>query len=342
MPFALFFALSASVQLEITPENIETIVGGPRPAFVKFYSRNCRACQSIALHYSSAADLIPSVTFGSIDCDREQSLCEAFNVTSYPSLVLFPTGETEGIKFAGDRSWQGFCTFLTANTEFKCREPIELIVSVDPRRLDRLTEEKKCLLLTFYAQWSKESISWLDEVGPVASAFEGETNISFGMTDCERYIELCQVYEVLPDNFPVIMLFKGEDVSDYTGGRTAPELAKFMNENCGSERGLDGYLEAKAGRIPEADLLVRDFLRSSEKEGVIEKMKRIEGAGFYVKAMERALVNGTEQIMKDLDSMWAVLRGRQSSWAVLDNVKRRYNVFSQFVIHQTDDGESAA
>jgi thiol-disulfide isomerase/thioredoxin len=337
MFLTLFLISTFSHEVEITPDNVDTIVGGPRPSFIKFYDPHCQACQAAAEDFSAAAELIPSVVFGSLNCEADFPLCQSFNVTSYPTFLLFPTGETNPIPFMSERRWDHFCTFLTDNTEFKCRQPPEIILQVDPRRLEKLTEEKKCLLLTFYATWSKESTWWLFEVNPVARAFEAEQEIAFGMTNCEKYGELCQVYELTSNDFPAIMLFKGDDVINYSMQRSRKDLIEFMNRNCECDREMDGFLSQNAGLIPEADVIVSEFLSGSEKVEVMEKLKRIEGAAVYVKAMERLMVNGTKQIVKDVESMEMILAERKSSWQVLDNVKKRYNVFVKFIERERDE-----
>jgi protein disulfide-isomerase A6 len=331
MPIALFFAAALAGVIEVTVDNVETIIGGSRPAFLKFYLPNCPACQAAEPEFSAASDLISPVLFGAINCESDADLCGQFNITRYPLFILFPTGETTGIQFIGTGEWNAFCAFLTENTEFKCREPPEIVFDVNPRRLDKLTEEKKCLLLTFYTTWSKPSLRWLFEVNHVARAFQAESDIAFGSTDCEKYGQLCKVYDIPSDSFPVIMLFKGDDVIDYSEEHSRRALLDFVNRNCGSDRGLDGYLNSRAGLIPEAEGLLKEFSSAADKPGMIEKMKQIKGASVYVKVMERSLAHGTEQILKDLDSMQGILSEKNNSWQVLDGVKRRYNVFAQFI-----------
>jgi hypothetical protein len=68
-------------------------------------------------------------------------------------------------------------------------------------------------------------------------------------------------------------------------------------------------------------------------------MKAIEGGEFYVRVMERYLPTGLDKLRKDVAGMAAILQERTGSIASLDGLKRRYNVFRQF-LPAVESGES--
>jgi hypothetical protein len=73
-------------------------------------------------------------------------------------------------------------------------------------------------------------------------------------------------------------------------------LVQFKNENCGSDRALDGHLlNSKGGLIPETQAHVRDFLSSRDEESIIEQMTQIGALEVYVKAMQTSGANGTNR-----------------------------------------------
>jgi hypothetical protein len=98
-----------------------------------------------------------------------------------------------------------------------------------------------------------------------------------------------------------------------------------------------------AGLVREAQPLVSEFLESDDKRAVIEKMKKVAGAAFYVKVMERYVTNGPEQVNLDVGSILALMDLKKSSWNAVDGMKRRLNVFKQFIMtsavlpEETDD-----
>jgi hypothetical protein len=76
--------------------------------------------------------------------------------------------------------------------------------------------------------------------------------------------------------------------------------------------------------------LVTEFLAAQSKADVIERAKKIAGAEFYVKVMERWVAKGSEQVAKDVGVMRELLEQKKGSKKALDGIKRRYNVFAKF------------
>jgi hypothetical protein len=90
-----------------------------------------------------------------------------------------------------------------------------------------------------------------------------------------------------------------------------------------------------AGTIPEADAIARNFTAAEEKEPWIEEMRRVPGAEFYVKLMEKYMEKGVEQLIKEAQSIRANLDRRTSAPATLDSMKVRYNVYMRFLPRTT-------
>jgi protein disulfide-isomerase A6 len=119
--------------------------------------------------------------------------------------------------------------------------------------------------------------------------------------------------------------------TNYTGSRSIAALVANVNRKCGVNRRTDGSLEGSAGRIQKADEIAQNFVSSDDRRGLIEKVKEIPGTEFYVKAMERIIAGGIEQLKKDIQAMKKILEEERGSVASLDGMKRRCNVFSSFL-----------
>jgi protein disulfide-isomerase A6 len=144
-----------------------------------------------------------------------------------------------------------------------------------------------------------------------------------------EYHEFSEAY--VNGGYPSIKLFQNNQTIEYDGGRRAADVVNFINTKCGTERGTDGLLNDQAGLIPEAGNLTEEFLGAEDKASYLPKMKAIAGAEFYVKVMERYIAKGPEQIGKDLETMVEILDARRGSPTALDGMKRRFNVFAEFL-----------
>ncbi len=54
-----------------------------------FWASWCGPCQSFAPVYEQASEKYPDVVFGKIDTESEQSLAQAFQIRSIPTLMIF-------------------------------------------------------------------------------------------------------------------------------------------------------------------------------------------------------------------------------------------------------------
>jgi protein disulfide-isomerase A6 len=180
----------------------------------------------------------------------------------------------------------------------------------------------------FYSVFQVAGKSSLLAIKEVANVFQSE-NVTVGSINCQKFKDFCEEKGV--DVHPTVKVYKFGNWTEFNGRDKVERLVTFVNEQCGTQRARGGLLNDVAGTILAADKLVRPFLKAEEKREIVEQMKAIPGAEFYVKVMERFIAKGSEQIQQDLDSMTAILDQRKGSIATLDGVKKRFNVMNKFV-----------
>jgi len=223
---------------------------------------------------------------------------------------LFKPGDTKGIEYSGSRSVDSFCDFIENYTTFKAKRPPKVLHELNPISFDNFTNARKCTFVTFYAPWCGHCKHFMPQAKIAATAFQYEKDAAVARLDCDKYDEFCKRFEVT--GFPTIKLIKDGEAIAYTGARTAEAVCDFINENCGTERAATGLLNDKAGIIPEATEIAKQFIsENSDKNELIERMKAIKGADFYVKVMLRYLKGGAEQINKDISTISIELGVRQ-------------------------------
>lgn len=340
MIFSVFFlllAISRAEYVEITKKNVNEYIGGSKTSFIKFYSPSCGHCRAMKADFDEAATTFTDVTFGGVDCTAQKDICDAHKVSGYPTLLLFKAGEKTGIEFNGQRTVDSFDDFIENYTTFKAKRIPPVFLELNPVNFDHQISNRTCTFVTFFAPWCGHCKAFLPQAKIAAAAFINEPNASIGRINCEEYKDFCSQKEV--SGYPTIKLFKNTgEVIQYSGGRTAEAVAAFLNENCGTERAIDGLLTDQAGLIAEARQIVNEFLQGSKEEAK-KKMAEIKGSDIYLKVMDRIMTKGVEQIKKDVEIMKGILDSRKSSIKALDGIKRRFNVFNEFLYVPTPSPE---
>jgi protein disulfide-isomerase A6 len=313
--------------VEITKANLAQTIGGRSPILVKFYSETCGHCLGMAEDFAEAAKAFgQNVTFGGVECKAQDNVCKSYKVTQYPTIKLFLAGDRIGIDFSGPRTVDGFCSFVENYTDFRAIRPPSYTVDLHPLNFNETVNSTRCLFVTFYAPWCGHCKHFLPQFRLAAKAFIPD-KVVFGLVNCAQYAELCKGYA---EGFPTIRLFANGTLHEYKSARTVQAQAVFINSHCGTQRGGDGLLTEAAGLIEEASAVVQELINASDPAPYVERLRAINGAEFYVKAAERYIAKGADQLTKDMVTIAKHLADQSGSWSVLDNLKRRFNTFGEF------------
>jgi hypothetical protein len=159
------------------------------------------------------------------------------------------------------------------------------------------------------------------QLAQAAAIFEADPNITIGTFDCEWYgiychdigIEMWPEYDD-KDEFGVPSRIRGYARGtwvNYTGKMSLNGFVQSVNRRCALDRRIDGLLGENAGRIAKADKIAREFVDAENKEELVQAMKKIDGAEFYVKVMERIQEKDVEQVKNDAAAMKVILERRR-------------------------------
>ncbi|OHT11342.1 Thioredoxin family protein [Tritrichomonas foetus] len=282
--------------------------------------------------FAEAATAFKDVAFAGVDCTKESSICSRYKVNGYPTVFIFKAGSKDPItEYKGSRSVDDFCDFVENHTEFHAKRPKKILPELNPVTFDDFVNNRKCTFVTFFAPWCGHCKRFLPEAKKAAEAFNlHEPNASVAVMNCDMYRSYCQRFEIR--GFPTIKLFKDGNPIPYSSERTAESVANFINSNCGTFRAADGSVTEQAGIIPQASALAQGFVaaEAAAREDTLAKVKQINGADFYVQAMERIIKNGAPKVRADLEVMKKLLAQKSASPNTLDELKKRINVLEAF------------
>jgi thiol-disulfide isomerase/thioredoxin len=344
----LFLSFVRSEFINITLSNIAQVLGGRRTVITKFYSTFCPECTDMASAFSEASTMFPEVFFGGIDCPEEEEICEQMEVQSFPLVHLFLPQRRTGIEFEGDHNLPNYVQFLHNKTRFRARpSPMNRLVELNPSTWAKFAESIECGLVLFHTKDCQHCRHLLPQMALMTAIFDGEPHVAVAALDCQRYGKLCRTIGI-PDppeyeeGSPHLKYVANRTWHDWPGPNMTRDLLDLINAQCGTERAVDGLLADHVGTVPAADAIAKAFISAPNKEELIEQVKTIDGADFYVKVMRRFLDKGLERLKQDAVDMKNNLDRVTVSKAALDTMKRRYNVDLKFLPRSGSGGKAAA
>jgi thiol-disulfide isomerase/thioredoxin len=328
--------LVSSEYIEINETNVE-LIGSSQGVFAKFIGTFCFPCRDVARDFSIASTLYTDVIFAIINCHFNEALCDRFNITLFPTFKFFPPGNAEGFDYDATYTYPDLIRFIGNLSEFQPKPtPPPRLVELTILNWANFVNTSKCGMVMFSSPNCPDCVHLNPQFSHLSSAFAADGNISTGVIDCGKFGDLCipSKFKMRPhweENEPIIMLLVNGTFHNYTGPRFVPSFVQYVNENCGTNRGVDGLLSDSVGTIPAADEIAKEFMNAHEKAPLIEKMKGIHGAEYYVKIMQRFVEKGLDQLKKDAVEMKSSLEYRKLSMPALDVMKKNYNVLVRFL-----------
>ncbi|KAE9446658.1 hypothetical protein C3L33_21455, partial [Rhododendron williamsianum] len=316
---ALFLLSSAFADevVVLTEDNFEKEVGQDRAALVEFYAPWCGHCKKLAPEYEKLAasfkkaksvvigkvDLNLSLVFSVllvVDCDEHKSLCSKYGVSGYPTIQWFPKGSLEPKKYEGPRNAEALVEFVNSEGGFSligvhvrdnvkiAATPLNVVVLTADNFDEVVLDEKKDVLVEFYAPWCGHCKNLAPVYEKVATAFKLEDDVVIANLDADKHKDLGEKYGV--SGFPTLKFFPKSNKAgeDYDGGRDLDDFVTFINEKCGTSRDAKGQLTDKAGIVESLDALVKEFVSagSDEKKAVFgrieEEAEKLKGSAARV------------------------------------------------------------
>lgn len=127
----------ANAQVKVaTSANFSQVLASTDVVMVKFYAPWCGHCKALQPEYEEAAKLIGDVaTLAEVDCTQEHDLAQKYNVTGYPTVIIFHKGEVVE-RYGGPRKASDIAKYITMQT----KEAVKVVTSAE--ELEKMMEDK--------------------------------------------------------------------------------------------------------------------------------------------------------------------------------------------------------
>jgi hypothetical protein len=216
----LLATLALSDLVHITAAGFEPMVNGRVHTFVNFFHPSSNVSRACDRDFVEASATFSQVDFGLIDCLADQDLCDAQNVTEYPTMRLYMGGSFPAIPFAGAFSFNSFCDFVENRTHAKSRRPFNAVRDLNPRLCNATVSRPSCAVFAFYDPADEGYRRFAPEFAAAAVALLRDPDVTVAAVNCARYGDICQSEGA---RNPSVRLFRGGGRRD---DRRRPRIRK--------------------------------------------------------------------------------------------------------------------
>ncbi|XP_040574574.1 dnaJ homolog subfamily C member 10 [Lepeophtheirus salmonis] len=191
-PDVLNFARSATnarTMTSITGQRLENLLKKPNSMiFVDFFSPHCSPCLNFLPEFRKASVLIGgSIKFVSVDCTKNPTICNKFNIRAYPTGMYFNGSITDKHLFHGSHRDQEIADFVMDIVRPK-------VVTLDERVFKKLIYGQspiKTIVIDFYANWCGPCMQMAPEWNKLGRLFSENPTVMIAKVDCEEHRDFC-------------------------------------------------------------------------------------------------------------------------------------------------------
>ncbi|KAL5006177.1 hypothetical protein ScPMuIL_017335 [Solemya velum] len=188
---AAFARDSADTRLEaLGPDDFKTHRVGPQstdPWFIDFFAPWCPPCMRLLPEFRKAAkNYGDKINFGTVDCTIHSSLCNTYQIHSYPTTVFY--NHTTPHQYNGKHNSKSIIEFIQDTMN-------PLVIALDGNSFDShvLNRGKDELwLVDFYAPWCGPCRQLEPEWRRVAKKLKDNKFVKVGKVDCQQHSYVCQ------------------------------------------------------------------------------------------------------------------------------------------------------
>ena len=338
--FAVLFAILGSARIPfkvLTPENFDKVTSGPIPTIVRFYTAHRKYSLQLDEQYDLVAEMfegIDGINVAGINCGKFRHFCYAKGVSMAPVVKLYTR---EGVHvYDGGMSHESISRWATTLTGVHSRELVQSLRQPNGRVFKELLNKTHCVFTMFYNPWCVAGKKFLPHMREVAEAFKYDDRVEIVANDVDLYKFYNWDYDL--KSFPDLRLYcKDEDGPiTFEGKRTAEDLIDFINDYCGTQRGLNGRLNSEAGVIDEVSQIVEDFVTKGKKPHYVSDMENVEGTKYYVWVMNEVMNKGDDFIFQERDRLNKLLDSGTLAPDKLDEFQIRVNILGVFAAYLDD------
>lgn len=226
--------------------------------FIMFFAPWCGHCNRLAPTWEELAQTFnkdeSEVKIGKVDCTTDTALCSDQDVTGYPTLKFFRTGESDSVKFRGTRDLASLTAFINeqlgnvqedTESEPTAPEPVNGLVELTEETFSRHVASGRHFV-KFYAPWCGHCQKLAPTWDALAKSLEYDTTVTIAKVDCTVHRSVCNTFDI--KGYPTLLWIEdGKKVEKYQGQRTHEDLKAFVTQMLGSE---DSEFKVK---MPEED-----------------------------------------------------------------------------------------
>lgn len=289
---------------------------------------------------------VEDVIIAKVDADKHRDLGSRFGIKGFPTLKFFSKDgdieSPEDYKFG--RDLDSLSNFISQKTKAGARSPkapvSDVVVLTNDNFVEIVMDPSKHVLVEFYAPWCGHCKNLAPIYEQLASVFKQDEDVVIAKIDADEHKSVASRFGI--SGFPTLKFFpKGDsnkEAKEYTSGRAIEDFVEFINTNADTFRLPTGGLNELAGRLEDAEELIRDWFTAAD-----DKKKAIYGSlhaklsdqsseivAYYEKVIDKSAKNA-DFAEKEYNRMSKLIsKGALIARDKLDSFEKKRNVLKFF------------
>lgn len=213
--------------ITLTDKNFDDLVrkrGKKEVWMVDFYAPWCGPCNQLMPTWNKVGKVLQKkANVGKVDCTTEHEVCNREGVQSYPTIRLYPAGQSGSRHYETFKGWRNAQSIRAWAFQYL---PSKVSVLNDNNFHSSVLQSQDPWLVDFYAPWCGHCMNFAPNFERVAELLEHK--VKCGKVDCQSHPSVCQRFGIR--QYPTVHFYEGSDGGSSQSSASLKISSQNVNE----------------------------------------------------------------------------------------------------------------
>ena len=224
--------------------------------------------------FQEVAQIGPNVTYIFVNCTRYPNTCKNQRAEPYPGIRLYRHDNPKPALFFNEHSAYAISDFVTRITQLPNNMGVSNLKILTKENYSYFESLDLCSVTTYLNMKNQQSQVFVPTLHQLADVMKPVPTVQVAIFDCSPDIRECIRHGITVA--PIVRVKNGDNISYFDGYREMPYLLEFVNKECHTYQGEDGFVNKSFLKLqnPTKYQEYKAFIKKYSNKNELENMAK--------------------------------------------------------------------